>query len=179
MPVDGAVGIDVFGNDLILGVDKAFEAERVGATTTGEDIPDRSKRSRFVGENLRRAILGRHHLTGIRAAEQNVVAGSAIQPVSAETAGQEVFAAAAVERVVTRATPDLVVAAAAAERVVPSHAGESVGAAAAEQDIPARSAVQMIMIGATASQLREEVFEAAAVKEPIDIEACHYLPFVR
>src|SRR5712672_2679513 len=93
--VDGAVGIDVFGNDLILGVDEAFEAERVGSTTTGEDILYRSKRSRFVCENLRRAILGRHHLTGIRPAEQDVVAGSAIQPVSAETAGQKVFATAA------------------------------------------------------------------------------------
>jgi len=128
MPVDGAVGIDVFGNDLILGVDKAFESERVSSTTAGEDIVYRSKRSRFVCENLRRAILGRHHLSGIRPAEQDVVAVSPIHPVSAKTADQKILAGAARQLVVTRATPDLVVAAATAEHVVASHAGDSIGA---------------------------------------------------
>jgi hypothetical protein len=170
----------VFGNDLILGVDKAFESERVSSTTAGEDIVYRSKRSRFVCENLRRAILGRHHLSGIRPAEQDVVAVSPIHPVSAKTADQKILAGATRQLVVTRATPDLVVAAATAEHVVPSHAGDSIGAPPGEQDIAGRRTVHMIMTGGAASPRSEKVLELATVQQSIHhIEACHYQPFVR
>ena len=102
----------------------AFEAEGVGAAAAGERIVDRLERSGFVREDLRRAVLRRDHLAGVRPAEQHVVAGAAIHPVGAEAADQKIVAGAAGQLVVARTAPDLVVAGAGVERVVAGHAGD-------------------------------------------------------
>src|SRR5689334_412584 len=117
-PVDGAVGIDVLGDDLVLGIDVALEAEGVGALAAGHGVVLRRERGRLGGEDLGLAVLRRHHLAGVGARQQHVVAAAAVHAVGAEAAGQEVVAAAAGEIVIAGAAPDLVVAAAAVEHVV-------------------------------------------------------------
>src|SRR6185312_6546086 len=133
IPVDGAVGIDVLGDDLVLGVDHAFEAEGVAAAAAGQRIVHGFERGGFLSEDLRRAVLRCDHLAGIRAAEQDVVAGAAIHPVSAKAANQSIVTGAARQVVVAGAAPHLVITRAAVERVVAGHAADIVVAATAEQ----------------------------------------------
>ena len=125
-PVDRAVGIDVLGNDLVLGVHHHFETEGVCAAAAGQRIVDGLERSGFLREDLRLAVLGCDHFASVRPAEQDVVAGAAVHPVGAEAADNKVGAGAAGEVVIPRAAPKLVSAGATVEHVVAGHAGQRV-----------------------------------------------------
>src|SRR4051812_20520867 len=99
-PVYGAVGIDVLGDDLVLGVDHALEAEGVGAAAAGHGVVLGREGSGLGGEDLRLAVLCRHHLAGVGARQQRVVAAAPIHLVGAEAPDQKVVAGAAGEIVI-------------------------------------------------------------------------------
>src|SRR4051794_5130655 len=95
IPVDRAVGVDMLGHDLVLGVHHAFEAEGVAAGTAGERIVDSLERSGFSREDLRLAVLGCDHPPPTRRAERAVFAAAPTHPASAEAPDENVVAAAA------------------------------------------------------------------------------------
>ena len=145
VPIDGAVGVDMLGDDLVLGVHEALEAEGVGAVATGQHIVHGRERGGLVRKDLRRAVLRRHHFAGIRTAQQDVVAAAAVHTIGAEAADQKIVAVATGQRVVARAAPDLVIAVAAVEHVVARHAGDRVVGATGKQHVAAVGPVQMIV----------------------------------
>ena len=118
-PVDGAVGVDVLGDDLVLGVDHAFEAEGIGAAAAGDGVVTCLNAAVSAAKIC---VLPSWAATISPASEreQHVVADTAVHPVGAEAADQKVVTVSAGQAIVAGATPKLVVAAAADERVVPA-----------------------------------------------------------
>ena len=143
-PVDGAVGIDVFCHDFVLGVDHSFEAEGVGAAAAGQGVVDRLERGGLSREDLGLAVLRCDHLAGIGAAQQHVVAGAAVQFVGAEATDQKVVAGAAGELVVAGAAPDLVIAGPPLSMSLPAMPA-TVSLLPPANSIPACRPVQMVM----------------------------------
>src|SRR5262249_19189208 len=167
VPIDRAVRIDMFGDDLVFGIDKSFEAESISAFATGEHIICCFESGCFIGEYLRLAVLRRDHLSSIAAAQKNVVPSTAIHPVAAESTNQKIIASTARQPIVTRSTPDQVLAAAAPKHIVACFSRNVVIAAAGEQHVSALGAINVIVTRTAASQPCEEVLEVAIVVQQL------------
>ncbi|ASP31820.1 hypothetical protein CHH27_00025 [Labrenzia sp. VG12] len=105
VPADGAVIVGMFLDEAFLGIDERLEVEDVAARTAGQDIVCRDRLIGIelaVGQLVIRIafvavrVIGDRSLASVRAGDQQIVAGPAIEEVLAMATVKHVIAVATI-----------------------------------------------------------------------------------
>ena len=173
-PVDGAVGVDVLGDDLVRGVDHKPSKRKVSAPRPPIKV---SLTALNAAVSSAKICVVPSCAATISPASERLSRTSLPVPPSIRSAPKPPTRRSAPvppERLSLPEPPQTLSSPEPPSSVsLPAIPATCLRAGAAEQHVVAGRAVQMIMVGTAAVEPGEKILEAAIVEEAVQIEACH------